>query len=327
MIKQEEEYQEMMEDIASSSPYRRKQSPPKKWMSVTEMGELLGLKKTDRYWLLHKNVFESREIAGKLRVNIASFEKWYANQVRYRKVTGEEPGLELKEWSFSIRDIAQMLDVDESIVYDLLKRENIETAVIDYWKRVPKDAFWNWYKNQSRYQTVEDRNARKELYEATISMPEMARLLGISRGSVYSLLKSKKYGALFNIVIIADQKRITKESFQKFLNEQNVYQLDPSNDYKELAMEENIALANFRRKKLFQTGNRRCNGNLEYLTPEEAALLAKVSRSTIVNWYQQEAFPIIHVGNRIRIKRKEFESWLEERRKKNGIHPGTKPQV
>ena len=36
------------------------------------MGELLGLKKTDRYWLLHKNVFESREIAGKLRVNIAS---------------------------------------------------------------------------------------------------------------------------------------------------------------------------------------------------------------------------------------------------------------
>ena len=41
-------------------------------MSVTEMGELLGLKKTDRYWLLHKNVFESREIAGKLRVNIAS---------------------------------------------------------------------------------------------------------------------------------------------------------------------------------------------------------------------------------------------------------------
>lgn len=31
-------------------------------------------KKTDRYWLVHKNVFESKEIAGKIRINIASFE-------------------------------------------------------------------------------------------------------------------------------------------------------------------------------------------------------------------------------------------------------------
>ena len=38
-------------------------------------GKLLGLKKTDRYWLVHKNVFESKEIAGKMRINIASFEK------------------------------------------------------------------------------------------------------------------------------------------------------------------------------------------------------------------------------------------------------------
>ena len=103
--------------------------------------------------------------------------------------------------------------------------------------------------------------------------------------------------------------------------------MSPINDYKELAMEENVALANFRRKKLLQTGDRRCNGNLNYLTPEEAALMAKVSRSTIVNWYQWEEFPIIHIGNRVRISRKEFESWLKERGKKNGVHTGTKPQV
>lgn len=268
------------------------------WMSVTEMGELLGLKKTDRYWLLHKNVFESREIAGKLRVNIASFEKWYANQVKYQKVTGEEPGVELKKWSYSVRDIAQLLEIEESVAYDLVKRENLETVTIDYWKRIPKEEFWNWYNGQSKYQTVEDHKAKKELYEATISMPEMARLLGISRKDVYALLKSKRYGKYFSTVIIADQKRITKDSFQKFLDEQEEYQLSPCNDYKELAMEENVALANFRRKKLLQSGNRRCNGNLNYLTPEEAALMAKVSRSTIVNWYQREEFPIIHIGRR-----------------------------
>ena len=231
------------------------------------MGELLGLKKTDRYWLLHKNVFESREIAGKLRVNIASFEKWYANQVKYQKVTGEEPGVELKKWSYSVRDIAQLLEIEESVAYDLVKRENLETVTIDYWKRIPKEEFWNWYNGQSKYQTVEDRKAKKELYEATISMPEMARLLGISRKDVYALLKSKRYGKYFSTVIIADQKRITKDSFQKFLDEQEEYQLSPCNDYKELAM-------------------------------EEAALMAKVSRSTIVNWYQREEFPIIHIGRR-----------------------------
>ena len=46
--------------------------PVKKWMTVTEMGNLLGLKKTHRYWLVHKNVFETKELLGKMRVNVAS---------------------------------------------------------------------------------------------------------------------------------------------------------------------------------------------------------------------------------------------------------------
>lgn len=326
-LTKEEEFHELVKEIESQSAYKRQPPLEKKYMSVPEMGRLLGLKKTDRYWLVHKNFFKTEVILGKMRVELESFEKWYANQVKYQKVTGEEPGLELKEWSFSVRDIAQLLEIEESVAYDLVKREELETVTIDYWKRIPKDIFWNWYNGQSKYQTVEDRKANRELYEATISMPEMARLLGISRKDVYALLKSKRYGKYFSTVIIADQKRITKESFQRFLDEQEEYQLSPINDYKELAMEENIALANFRRKKLLQTGDRRCNGNLNYLTPEEAALMAKVSRSTIVNWYQWEEFPIIHIGNRVRISRKEFESWLKERGKKNGVHTGTKPQV
>lgn len=33
---------------------------PRKWMSVHEMGDMLGLKKTDRYWLVHKNYFRTK---------------------------------------------------------------------------------------------------------------------------------------------------------------------------------------------------------------------------------------------------------------------------
>lgn len=148
---------------------------------------------------------------------------------------------------------------------------------------------------------------------ATLTMPEMARQLGITRHQVYSILNSQKYKHFFEFVTIADRKRITKESFQKFLDGQDEYHLDPANDYEELALEENVALADFRRKKLVQTGDRGRNGNLQYLTIDEAAFMAKVSRSMINHWCTKGYFPVVKVRTHVRIKRKEFEAWLEKR--------------
>ena len=125
----------------------------KRCYTVQELQEILGvsrptvynlLKKTDRYWLVHKNVFESKEIAGKMRINIASFEKWYANQIKYHKVTGEEPGKELKAWSYSVPEIAEILEINDTVVYDLINKNNMEVVVVDYWKRIPKDSFQKW---------------------------------------------------------------------------------------------------------------------------------------------------------------------------------------
>ena len=113
--------------------------------------------------------------------------------------------------------------------------------------------------------------------------------------------------------MIAEKKRITKESFQKFLEGQDCYKLDPSNDYEELAQEQNIALANFRRKKLSQTGIRGSNGNIKYLTFDEASYLVKVSRSMINKWADKGKFTVIKVGSRVRIRRDEFEDWMEQR--------------
>ena len=163
-----------------------------KQKEVPEMGKLLGLKKTDRYWLVHKNVFESKEIAGKIRINIASFEKWYANQIKYHKVTGEKPGKELKSWSYSVKEVADLLEVDDYLVYDLLKKNQMEAVIVDYWKRIPKESFQNWYKSQSRYRTKEDREKDALLEDATITMPEMAQLLGTTRSLVYTILDSRE---------------------------------------------------------------------------------------------------------------------------------------
>ena len=136
-----DDVEEIISKISEDSPYKRRPTQKRTWMTVPEMGKLLGLKKTDRYWLVHKNVFESKEIAGKIRINIASFEKWYANQIKYHKVTGEEPGKELKSWSYSVKEVADLLGVDDYLVYELLKKNQMEAVIVDYWKRIPKESF------------------------------------------------------------------------------------------------------------------------------------------------------------------------------------------
>ena len=66
------------------------QKKQKKSMSVMEMGKLLGLKKTDSYWLVNKNLFEVVIIGGKKRVMVDSFEAWYTGQAHYKKVTDSQ---------------------------------------------------------------------------------------------------------------------------------------------------------------------------------------------------------------------------------------------
>ena len=161
---------EIISKISEDSPYKRRSTQKRTWMTVPEMGKLLGLKKADRYWLVHKNVFESKEIAGKIRINIASFEKCYDNQIKYHKVTGEKPAKELKSWSYSVKEVADLLEVDDYLVYDLLKKNQMEAVIVDYWKRIPKESFQNWYKSQYRYRTKEDREKDALLEDATITM-------------------------------------------------------------------------------------------------------------------------------------------------------------
>lgn len=131
----------------------------------------------------------------------------------------------MKSWSYSVKEVADLLGVDEYLVYDLLKKNQMEAVIVDYWKRIPKESFQNWYKSQSRYRTKEDREKDALLEDATITMPEMAQLLGTTRSAVYTILDNPKYSHFFEFIVIAEKKRITKESFQKFLEGQDRYKL------------------------------------------------------------------------------------------------------
>ena len=104
----------------------------------------------------------------------------------------------LKSWSYSVKEVADLLDVDDYLVYELLKKNQMEAVIVDYWKRIPKESFQNWYKSQSRYRTKEDREKDALLEDATITMPEMAELLGTIRSSVYTILDNPKYSHFLN---------------------------------------------------------------------------------------------------------------------------------
>ena len=94
----------------------------------------------------------------------------------------------MKSWSYSVKEVADLLGVDDYLVYDLLKKNQMETVIVDYWKRIPKESFQNWYKSQSRYRIKEDREKDALLEAATITMPEMAQLLGTTRSVVWQSL-------------------------------------------------------------------------------------------------------------------------------------------
>ena len=56
-----------------------------------------------------------------------------------------------------------------------------------------------------------------------MTMPEMARLLMISRKEVYNLLASSQNAGVFEYEVIADRKRITKKSFARWYAGQDKY--------------------------------------------------------------------------------------------------------
>ena len=135
----------------------------KKSMPVSEMARILGIKKTDSYWLIKKNFFTVITVAGKMRVMVDSFEEWYANQVHYKKVDGTPPGSNLDMTSMSVQQTADLLGVSQYTIYEILKRNhNIKTFKVGMYLRIDKESFEQWYCSQSRYKKVNRNEAITE---------------------------------------------------------------------------------------------------------------------------------------------------------------------
>lgn len=141
-------------------------------MSVIEMGKSLGLGKTESYWLVHKEQFETRFVAGKMRVMVESFERWYANQLHYKKISGELPGKELLKRTMTVPTMANLLGIKEANAYELIHRLHFRSVKTEYSSQrllIDKATFNEWLKKQTHYKIVEGKEDfydRAELSEA-----------------------------------------------------------------------------------------------------------------------------------------------------------------
>ena len=263
-------------------------------MSVSEMRKLLGLKKTESYWLVHRKFFRTETIGGMMRIDLESFEKWYANQVKYRKVVGEEPGKELREKSYSFKEAANILGIHDCDLYDIWKNEKLEYITVDFVRRIPVDIFEKWYADQDVYRKVTHIPTAEELENDYICLQDAADLLGISREKLAKIARSEEIGRLLDSTICNNKRWITRKSFQLFLNAQNVYYILDDGDEQE---KDTVSLE-----------------IKEYISRQEAAELAGVSVSTVTKWMQSGEFQCVGAGKVLRVHRQQFLNWLNEHR-------------
>ena len=189
-------------------------SEERKTMTVPQMRKILGLKKTESYWLVHRNFFQTDIVNGHMMIDVESFEKWYANQVKHRKVDGPEPGAELTRMSYSFAEVAEMLGVSGAVVYERGDKNNLETFTVDFVKRIPKEVFEKWYAGQTRYRKRKHGShvgAKRSRY---ISRDEAAVMAGVTPSTV-SRWADEGY---FRFTKTDKILRIRRDSFERWLD-------------------------------------------------------------------------------------------------------------
>ena len=267
-------------------------------------------KAADLFWLGGTNrgtvIFSDEDsktqiIGGMMRIDLESFEKWYANQVKYKKVGGEEPGKELREKSYSFKEAANILGIHDCDLYDIWKNEKLEYITVDFVRRIPVDIFEKWYADQDVYRKVTHIPTAEELENDYICLQDAADLLGISREKLAKIARREEIGRLLDSTICNNKRWITRKSFQLFLNAQNVYYIMNDGDKQE-------------ESQLLQENETLSLEIKEYISRQDAAELAGVSVSTVTKWMQSGEFQCVGAGKVLRVHRQQFLNWLNEHR-------------
>ena len=115
---------------------------------------------------------DAPDFAAMFKECLESFEKWYANQLHYKKVNGEMPGTELLKRTMTVPTMASLLGIREATAYELIHRLHFRSVKTEYSSQrllIDKATFYDWLKSQTHYKIVEGKEDfydREELSEA-----------------------------------------------------------------------------------------------------------------------------------------------------------------
>ena len=145
-----------------------------------------------------------------------------------------------------------------------------------------------------------------------MAMPEMARLLGVPRSTVYGLLNQSE---ILKTIEFDDRRRVTKKSFYEWYGSKDDYHIVSDEIPETVKGEDNRRIEAYRRAVLERDGHSKNIGNDVYLTVNEAAVLAGVNPATVHKWIKKGKVEAVQSSKTIRIPRQEFEGWLQGREK------------
>ena len=132
-------------------------------ISVKRMAQLLGIGKTESYWLLNKHFFKTVQIYGHTRIDMESFNQWYASQSEYKKVSERfvvDDPVRQERWRqnfessdpeyYMIREAAEKYDISKSNIYYWIRSGKVYSVTKDKMTLLPRRSFDLWMKQMRK---------------------------------------------------------------------------------------------------------------------------------------------------------------------------------
>jgi len=188
-------------------------------MSIREMGRILGLGKTESYYLAKKGYFKLIRFYNTTRVDIASFEEWYNSQIRYRKAEGVPPRKRVEN-AMTLKELTEELGLSYSSAKELVRRKLFPVSKPDGMLLIDRAGFEAWYNSQFRYWKADGTPPGTD-YPETISTADIAYMLDVSlRSTVYPLLAAHPEIKRYTVDHVT---RVDAESFELWYDNQSRY--------------------------------------------------------------------------------------------------------
>lgn len=124
----------------------------------------------------------------------------------------------MQKKSMSVMEMGRILGLKKTAAFWLANKGYFEMRIIAGKRRVMVDSFENWYSQQFHYKKV-DGTPPGIRWRDTISVPELAEILGVSSGVAYSIAQNP----MLHTHIINNVKRIRKADFEAWYSSQSRY--------------------------------------------------------------------------------------------------------